>query len=266
MIPSALAAGAFLVGQTEFSSSFSGRTPFTLHLREESTAVKGGTPLSRATFVAVRFDGSRAWGDAMYADNPAPFTGVRTVALAPEQVSVVLDRALRIKTTYLLTGPDLSETPRDPSCKTPQVDPRVQYVVKGEETVLGVPAVVIEYRHDDAIRTQWEAPSLNCETIKLMEEIIAGGEVVKRFERSPLEIQLGEPSADLFAIPAEYVEKSPMQKQIMRAQVAGRPMDPRWMQGIEREDARYYTLLEKAHAAGKLPAGLQHILFERRFR
>ncbi|MCZ2076874.1 MAG: hypothetical protein LC130_17985 [Bryobacterales bacterium] len=107
---------------------------------------------------------------------------------------------------------------------------------------------------------------MNCQTIKLMEEIIAGGEVVKRFERSLLEIQLGEPSADLFAIPAEYVEKSPMQKQIMRAQVAGRPMDARWMRRIEREDARYYALLEKAHAAGKLPAGLQHILFERRPR
>jgi hypothetical protein len=139
----------------------------------------------------------------------------------------------------------------------PQVAPSVQYSLKGQETVLGISAVVIEYRHDSSVRTLWHAPVLNCDVIKMTEELLSGSEVTDRFERSPVSIELGEPPAHVFAVPANYVERSPKQK--FDSQLGSRP--GRASAALERQDKRYYDQLRKAREKGEpLPSDLIQML------
>jgi hypothetical protein len=131
--------------------------------------------------------------------------------------------------------------------------------VRGQEVLLGLNTVVLEYRHNGAVRTQWKAPSLNCETIKFVEELITDGKVTDRFERIAVKIDLGEPSAHLFHVPLEYAEKSPSQRALM-ATPDGRVISPRVMETLKREDVRYYSSLERARNEGRLSADLMRIL------
>jgi hypothetical protein len=136
----------------------------------------------------------------------------RTVLRAPEKQELVINDDVASVSTYYLSDSGVSARtapPWDPTCYThPQSSSA--FSVLGERQYLGFTVVAVLNDTPTARVETWEAPALNCFALKrLYEWRKSDGLVHGRTDAVVTGVTLGEPPAQLFALPPEYDELPP---------------------------------------------------------
>jgi len=114
--------------------------------------------------------------------------------------------------------------------------------VAGTRSFLGFRIIRIQLGKPGAVDTEfWNAPDLDCYPLRqIMEFRDASGKVTDLSDDSVISVSRGEPSADLFSIPADYVERPPSEVERLNAEKTGIPLDQINAARAARIDQRYY--------------------------
>ena len=193
-------------------------TPLAAEMTILDQSPEGATVTSRKSLLAVRADGSRA--DLFLETNQKP-DGKRKVTLLNERRQVMVDPSTESNTTYPLTAYSVQKQSQRPACEPAAA------LEKG--TILGY-TVYRFSREDDYKQSlvkwdEWLAPDLNCMALRSISEgiIAASGKPLGRQTVEVTRIVLGDPSAELFAIPPTYTERSPSEvfREVDRRRAAG---------------------------------------------
>jgi len=114
--------------------------------------------------------------------------------------------------------------------------------VAGTGSFLGFGIIRIQLGKPGAVDTEfWNAPDLDCYPLRqIMEFRDASGNVTDLSDDSVISVSCGEPSADLFSIPADYVERPPSELERLNAEKTGIPLGHLNAARAARIDQRYY--------------------------
>jgi len=239
--------------------------PMTLRIQETSNNQNGAIVIERLTFAAVRADGSRASGDSSAVDDKRHF-GVRSVLSTSEGTTTVVNDLQRSKTTTFLEPAAVQSKrrpPADATCLHPRVVSGANYVVKGQaDAFFGLRTVLIQYDNDDVLTSQWESPDLNCLILKQIDEFRdKNGVVFSRLERVPIGVERGEPDAQLFAIPTDYIEVLPSEMRLATARQKNAAVSDKAKAHHQALDKAYLSNLRNAAKSGReLPKDVLDVL------
>ncbi|MGO9211463.1 MAG: hypothetical protein ACLP2H_15210 [Terriglobales bacterium] len=205
---------------------------------------------------AQRADGSRVSGEVILKGDEVVPPALRDITLMPERMKMRVDDALKAKTTMYMQGPAPTHPPAaDPQCGISHLAPQVKPTVIGQETILGFATVGIQTEmqgpDESSVMKEWRAPDLDCAVLRMSEiRRNPAGETIGKFRYEALKVTLGPPASELFAIPADYAEKSPSQMYQAYLDTVGdaqRPIPEGFRKTLEREDQRYFASRNQPH-------------------
>ncbi|HLJ12984.1 MAG TPA: hypothetical protein VKV15_00690 [Bryobacteraceae bacterium] len=157
------------------------------------TAVKG-----------ERSDGSHVWVRAVL-DNRS--IGIRSIVDIPSRKRVTVDPVTESVTTYKLTSAEAQHLSSPAQCASVVRGTRekildFQAVQQNETITAGSRVITIQ---------RWVAPALNCLALRSITDIVDDRELKAHIVEQASSIQLTPPDASLFAVPANYTERTPSQ-------------------------------------------------------
>ncbi len=224
-------------------------------VRTESSQSRNPYPIQRVVFEVHRADGSRATGEMT---STGEYAARRFVMLVAERTQVTVDDSLRAKTTlYFRNSPPPTRPKPDPKCGFAKLSTAAKPSYRGEAALLGVRTVVIQTEEqieggDSFLRTQWQAPDLDCAVLLVSEDRRDNSaDVTGHFEIRAQKVTLGTPDPKLFEVPHDYIEMSPSQMHEALTKQRfdpGRPVPESMRRRLEREDQRYFENHQAATA------------------
>lgn len=194
-------------------------------------------PISERRMVkAVRSDGALAETTL----SPDGHYQGRNVTLPNERKTVSVDDALKSVTTTYMTEETAARLRRyygDARC----TNSRMSYI--GEETILGYRTYKYAFTQSSSdgetfVAVHWFAPDLECIALKETLNWNSNGQTGKTLH-DITNVTVADPDTNLFDIPADYTEMSPLQVASKRAAMRHTSLSPRMLEQTLMRDQRY---------------------------
>jgi hypothetical protein len=207
-----------IVRSLRTNSLLAARTPaFVVRAVDQRTDTGRAAEL-RDHIHAVREDGS--WVDISIRTNDPRRFQSKSLTLIPQRRYLVVSEEAQSSSTFGLSeARALHEKsgPVDPTC-VKGGDGTGKLKMTRRDTLLGYDVVVLQEDTAREKRELWQTPRLGCFPLRSTTVFLDdAGRVVSRQDRQEIvatSVQLGEPAAELFVVPAGYTERSPSQMNV----------------------------------------------------
>jgi hypothetical protein len=190
----------------------SAKAAYTIEFKERVENAASGYANESKFLVAQRSDGSNL---RLNYNETGAYT-MKAVNFIPERKSVVVSESIQgVSTTYLSShgAAGLLSRNQDKSCLShPELVDAVRKMHKVISTDKFLGHDVVKSVIDTASTTteRWESPDCDCEALyEIVKYKNQDGKIISSTERVATSFVIGEPAANLFAIPASYKEMTP---------------------------------------------------------
>jgi hypothetical protein len=168
---------------------------------------------------------------------------IRSVT-TPDGRQIELNDADRIKsTTYISDSQHLARAVQRTGAVSTCVGDKNPRRLLREERIFGLPAQVVQLEKPATRVTEWVIPSIGCVTAKyIIEEPQSDGHYAEVTVGEAKTVHLGEPTANLFVMPAEYAEVAPsaFAEHLRKSLADNSAVTPRERKMWAKKDAAYY--------------------------